>query len=316
MAINTRGSMLEGSPWRMTEGPAEQVGTQLGMRRVVRFARREMAPYLATPVVALARNIKREGCTAILTQEYEYARFDVCVLLGRLLRLPVYATFQGGDRHVGRLEDLIRPITLRAASGLIAGAELEAQRIIERYGVAAKKIWRIYNPIDLDLWRPIGRDEARQALGLALHSRIVVYHGRIDLHRKGLDLLLEAWEQIRAHPASYDTRLLIIGSGHDDDVLRERLQRAELSGVQWIDRYELDRTVMRRYLSAADLYVLPSRVDGFPVAPLEAMACGLPVVGSDIPAMLSIVEQGARLRGHHRPARRSPRARQGAAAIA
>ncbi len=280
------------APWRMTEGPAEQVGTQLGMRRLVRWGRRELVPYIATPVVALARTLRREACTAILTQEYEYARFDVCVLLGRLLRLPVYAAFQGGDRHVGRLENIIRPITLRAAQGLIVGAELEAQRIIERYGVAAEKIWRIYNPVDLDLWRPIARDEARRALGLPVGARIVIYHGRIDMRRKGLDVLLDAWEQIRTEPAGHDARLLIIGSGQDDVVLRERLQHPELSNVQWIARYELDRTVMRCYLSAADLYVLPSRNEGFPVAPLEAMACGLPVVGSDIPAMLSIFEQG------------------------
>jgi glycosyltransferase involved in cell wall biosynthesis len=263
------------------------------IRRVVRFARRELTPYMATPFVALARNLKREGCTAILTQEYEYARFDLCVMLGRLLRLPVYATFQGGDRHSGRLEDLLRPIALRAAQGLIVGAELEARRVIERYGVAAEKIWRIHNPIDLDLWRPIDRETARQAAGLPPDIPIVVYHGRIDMHRKGLDLLLDAWEQLRGDPASNGAHLLIIGSGHDDAALRERLQRAELSNVQWIARYELDRTVMRLYLSAADFYVLPSRSDGFPVAPLEAMACGLPIVGSDIPAMLNILERGA-----------------------
>ena len=275
-------------------GPNSGTGERRSvMRRVVRSARRELTPYMATPVVALARNLKREGCTAILTQEYEYARFDLCVLLGRLLRLPVYATFQGGDRHSGRLEDLLRPITLRAAQGLIVGAELEAQRVIERYRVAAEKIWRIHNPIDLDLWRPIDRAEARQAVGLPPDIRIVVYHGRIDMHRKGLDLLLDAWEQLGGDPASNGAHLLIIGSGHDDAALRERLQRAELSNIQWIARYELDRTVMRLYLSAADVYVLPSRSDGFPVAPLEAMACGLPIVGSDIPAMLNILERVA-----------------------
>jgi starch synthase len=256
------------------------------------FARKEAAPYLATPLGTLARNLRREGCTAILTQEYEYARFDTCVLLGQFLRLPVYATFQGGDRHSGRLEGLVRPIAMRAARGLVIGADDEARRVAARYGFDAKKIWRIPNPIDLDLWRPMDREESRRQLGLPSQSRIVIYHGRIDVHAKGLDVLLKAWEQIGTGPAGQDALLLIIGSGHDDAILRERLAASNLSGIRWQDRYELDRTVMRRYLSAADLYVLPSRIEGFPVAPLEAMACGLPIVGSDIPAMSNIIEDG------------------------
>jgi glycosyltransferase involved in cell wall biosynthesis len=267
-------------------------GRTSGLRRFDRFARKETAPYLATPLGALARNLRREGCTAILTQEYEYARFDACVFLGRLLRLPVYATFQGGDRHFGRLEHLVRPVAMRAARGLIIGADGEAERVVERYRVDAKKIWRIHNPVDLKLWRSMDREESRRQLGLPSQSRIVIYHGRIDIYRKGLDLLLKAWERICAGPRGQDAILLMIGSGHDDTALRERLAVPNLSGIRWHDRYELDRTVMRRYLSAADLYVLPSRNEGFPVAPLEAMACGLPVVGSDIPAMSNIIEHG------------------------
>jgi starch synthase len=182
---------------------------------------------------------------------------------------------------------------MRAASGFIIGADAEAQRVAERYRIDAKKIWRIHNPIDFELWRPMDRKEARRQLGLNSQSRIVIYHGRIDIYRKGLDLLLKAWEQICTGPAGRDALLLMIGSGPDDDALRERLAAPNLSGVRWHDRYELDRTVMRRYLSAADLYVLPSRNEGFPVAPLEAMACGLPIVGSDIPAMSNIIEYGS-----------------------
>jgi starch synthase len=227
-----------------------------------------------------------------MTQEYECARFDVCVLLGRLLGLPVYATFQGGNQHAVGLEDLARPLTSRAARGLVIGPEGEARRVVERYGVKPGKVWRIYNPVDLDLWRPMDRDEARQNLGIPRYARLIVYHGRIDMHRKGLDLLLDAWEQIQQDYIAADVRLLMIGSGQDHAVLREELQRRELSGIRWIDRYELDRAVMRRYLCAADIYVLPSRLEGFPVAPLEAMACGLPVIGTDIPAMLNILEHG------------------------
>jgi glycosyltransferase involved in cell wall biosynthesis len=283
------------------------LGRATGLRRFTRFARREVAPYLATPIGALVHYLRREGCAAILAQDYEYARFDICVLLGRVLRLPVFATFQGGAGHTGRLEHLTRPRALRAAHGLVIGADGEAQRVIEHYGADPKKIWQIPNPIDLDLWRPMDRDEARRQLGLPPHTRIVIYHGRIQMHHKGLDVLLDAWERARASPIGRDARLLMIGSGRDDAILRERLERPELSGIQWIDRYELDRTVMRRYLSAADLYVLASRGEGFPVAPLEAMACGLPIVGSDIPAMRNILRHGSASGGLIVP-REDPRA--------
>jgi starch synthase len=288
-------------------GSVDQVfGPVRGLRRLSCFARKEVGPYLATPLGALARNLRRERCRAILVQEYEYARFDMCVLLGTLLRLPVYATFQGGIWH-GRLEGLIRPIALRAANGLAIGADGEIGRVREQYGISTEKIWRVHNPVDVTLWQPFDRDEARHALRLPSHARIVIYHGRIDMHRKGLDVLLEAWEQIGANLAGQDVRLLIIGSGPDDEILRNYLRRPELAGIQWIHKFELDRTTIRRYLSAADVYVLPSRLEGFPVAPLEAMSCGLPIVGSDIPAMSNILNCGSDSGGLTVP-REDPRA--------
>jgi starch synthase len=54
----------------------------------------------------------------------------------------------------------------------------------------------------------------------------------------------------------------------------------------------LDRAEMRQYLSAADVYVFPSRHEGFPVAPLEAMACGLPIVAASAPGVADIFHQG------------------------
>ena len=257
-----------------------------------RWMRKELAPYLATPLGALAPVLRREGCRALLVQEYEQGRFDMCILLGRWLRLPVLATFQGGDRHAGWLEPLTRPIALRTASGLAVASAVEAERLVARYCVAPQRIWRVYNPIDLDVWRPVPRTEARCALGIPADARVVIWHGRIERYRKGLDVLLDAWGRVQARADGQRARLLMVGAGADNDWLHDRIRAMPGAGVDWVDRYELDRGRMRHYLSAADLYALPSRIEGLPVAPLEAMACGLPVVASDIPSISEIFEHG------------------------
>ncbi len=257
-----------------------------------RRVRKELVPYLATPLGALASALRRESCRALLVQEYEHGRFDMCVLLGRWLRLPVFATFQGGDRHANSLESLLRPVAMRAATGVAVGAPAEAKRLVERYGVSPRRIWPVHNPLDFEVWHPESRTEARRALGLHADARIVVWHGRVDRRRKGLDVLIDAWERLTDRFRPPNAQLLLIGSGADDQWLRQRLDQLPGSGIEWVAGYELNRGRIRRYLSAADLYVLPSRVEGFPVAPLEAMACGLPVIASDIPALSAILDDG------------------------
>jgi len=265
-------------------------------RRPVRAALRDVAPYLATPLSRLWRELRREGCAAVLCQEYEYPRFDVCVLLGRLMRLPVFATFQGGDWQMSRLERPVRPHTLRSCAGLIVPTGTEAERLGIRYGVPAEKLARIFNPLDLAGWGPCDaadREATRRALGIPMAARVVVWHGRIDLHRKGLDVLLDAWRRL----ARGDRRLLLVGTGTDSPELHRRLGGPDLPGVVWIDEYVLDRGALQRYLAAADVYTLPSRHEGFPVAPLEAMACGLPVVAADAQGVPDILDGGEAVGG-------------------
>jgi starch synthase len=243
-------------------------------------ATRQLAPYLATPLRPLAHVLREENCRAILCQEYEYPRFDVCVLLGRLLRLPVFATFQGGSVQTVRLERWTRPAALRASRALIVGIEPEAARLRERYALRPAKIADIQNPFAADRWSPADREHTRAALGLGESTLVVVWHGRVDIHVKGLDILLAGWRKLRASAGRHDDRLLLVGTGEDAAELRKRLSGPDGAGVIWIDEYVLEQEERRRYLSAADVYCLPSRREGFPVAPLEAMACGLPIVAT------------------------------------
>ena len=270
----------------------EAFGEIHGVRRIMLPILKDISPYLATPLRLLAHELRREGCQAMLCQEYEYARFDACVLLGQLMHLPVFATFQGGDFQLSRLERPLRPLTLRACSGLIVATQTEVQRVQAQYGIPSTKLARIFNPMDVANWHAIARSEARAALGIPIDAQVVVNHGRIDLHRKGLDVLMEAWERVYSDRPDRNLRLLLVGTGRDASQLRDRITTMQLQGVMWVDEYVRDRTAIRRYLSAADVYTLPSRHEGFPVAPIEAMACGLPVVAADAPGVPDILEGG------------------------
>ncbi|HEY9675151.1 MAG TPA: glycosyltransferase family 4 protein [Waterburya sp.] len=253
---------------------------------------KSLGSYLSTPLRLLARELRQQECDAILCQEYEFARFDVCVLLGKLMRLPVFATFQGGDRLPSPLEYPLRWLTLRTCTGLIVASQPERQRLQTFYRLGSAQIARIFNPMDATTWGAIDRNQARSALDIPEKAKIVVFHGRIQIWHKGLDILLEAWEQICRERPGQDLRLLLVGTGSDADALRQRIAVMELKGVMWIDEYVRDRNLIQRYLSAADVYTLPSRKEGFPVAPIEAMACGLPVVAADVAGVSDIFEHG------------------------
>jgi glycosyltransferase involved in cell wall biosynthesis len=253
---------------------------------------KELVLYLATPLRLVARELRREGCAAILCQEYEYPRFDACVLLGRLIGLPVFASFQGGDYQRSRIERYLRPHALRACAGLIIGTQNETARVQARYGAAPAKLARIFNPINLELWKSINRSKARDALAIPLDARVVVWHGRVSIQQKGLDVLLHAWERICRERPGQDLRLLLVGTGKDAEKLRQRLEFMHLPGVLWVNEFVNDRKAIRRFLSAGDVYAFPSRHEGFPVSPLEAMACALPVVAADASGVADILEGG------------------------
>ncbi|MET0622029.1 MAG: glycosyltransferase family 4 protein [Pyrinomonadaceae bacterium] len=270
---------------------AEAVGMVEGRaRRACWSAARELMPYLSTPVVALARELRRERCDALLVQDYEHARFDVCLLLGRLTGRRVYATFQGGDCSHGRLERALRRLAVRRADGLFVAAGGEAARLRGRYSLTGETIARVFNPLDLSEWQPGDRAAARRTLGLPEAARVAVWHGRVDFRRKGLDVLLEAWRRVCDERPGRDLRLFLVGTGHDAAELRAAA--GGVRGLTWVDEYVREQRRLQTYLQAADVYAFPSRHEGFAVAPLEAMAAGLPVVAADAPGVGDLLEGG------------------------
>jgi glycosyltransferase involved in cell wall biosynthesis len=242
------------------------------------FAGQAWLDYLSTPMLRLARMIRAERCTALLVQGHDYPRFDLSVLLGRLLGLPVYSTYQGGaDMRRGPVLSRIRHWTFGRIDGLIIPSEFEAARIQRHYGVPHERIARVLNPVKPETWAPSPKAAARSRFDLPEDHLIVAWHGRVAVMHKGLDLLLDAWKQVLpriGRPAV----LHLLGSGPDRNELVRLLDG--MPAVRWIDRFVSDAAEIRDFLSAADVYVFPSRAEGFAVAPVEAISCGLSVIAS------------------------------------
>ncbi|MEU1477038.1 glycosyltransferase [Streptomyces sp. NPDC005760] len=141
-----------------------------------------------------------------------------------------------------------------------------------RAGIAGR--WSVIpNGIDTDRFRPAAADTVRARLlpGVDPAAPLVVCVGRL-CRQKGQDVLLRAWDAVlRRVP---DARLVLVGDGPERDVLRARAPESVRFAGAVADAVPWYR--------AADLVVLPSRWEGMALAPLEAMACGRPVVMTDV----------------------------------
>jgi glycosyltransferase involved in cell wall biosynthesis len=264
------------------------------LRRTLRL----LARYTATTPRTLARVLGQERCSAVLVQEYEYPRFDVCLVVGRMLGLPVLSTFQGGRPEKGRsVEGWIRKRSVPRADGLLIGPRKEAKAVKKRYDLPPEAITIVGNPIDIEEWRPRDRAAARAELGLPEEAAIACWHGRIDIRRKGLDILVEAWRQVCEERPEAELRLLLCGGGAGNERLRHLMEAAGLRGVHWHEEYTTDREIVRRQLAASDVFVFPSRHEGFAVAPMEAMACGRAVVACDAPGVADLLRGGEKAGG-------------------
>ena len=156
------------------------------------------------------------------------------------------------------------------------------------------------NGVDLDRFDPVRlplQEQARELLGLSSHRQdgsadaapLVVCVGRL-CRQKGQDILLRAWSAVPSRIPG--ARLALVGDGPDRPAL-EALAAAlpEPDSVVFAGRTEDPRD----WYAAADLLVLPSRWEGMALVPLEAMACGCPVLLTDVAGARECLEPGEAL---------------------
>ncbi len=173
---------------------------------------------------------------------------------------------------------------------IIATTEREKNVLVEVCGASPERVGVVPCGVNPRLFRPIERAVAKAKVGLGT-EKVVLFVGRIE-PLKGIDILMHAFASL---PSKEDTKLVIIGGDEesDDEInelsrLSDRLQMQELVTFPGAVSHEL----MPYYYNAADVCVVPSHYESFGLVALEALACGTPVVATDVGDLTNIIRDG------------------------
>lgn len=157
------------------------------------------------------------------------------------------------------------------ASAIVTVSEHNKHLIVKKYGVAPNDIYVAYNGIRTEIFQPGQKKINEGPLRLINVGRLT------DV--KGQDILLSALFRVRE--LGHTTRLRLVGEGPNREALVALARRLDVADdVEFLGAQSQD--AVRRYLGEADVFVMPSRSEGFAVACLEAMAMELPVIVSNV----------------------------------
>ncbi|MBI5946216.1 MAG: glycosyltransferase [Chloroflexi bacterium] len=197
----------------------------------------------------------------------------------------------GDDRLLGERQVLGR------ADRIVAATIAEVTQLRFLYRAESRKLAIIPPGVDTSHFYPIPADEAKQFLGLKPENRMVLFVGRIE-PLKGVDTLIQAMSCLDLQKVHRPVHLAIIGGEPDvvpEDMTEEmsRLQRLcdELCmGGMVVFLGKRGQDTLPYYYSAAEVVVMPSLYESFGMVALEAMACGTPVIASEVGGLGYLVQ--------------------------
>jgi len=223
----------------------------------------------------------------VYVQEYESFRFDIVALICWLLDIPAVAQYHGMKPNASQI---FKGITMRLVNYLLCTTKLECERLQRYYKVSSKRIMYIPNFVDTDFFKPIdSKTKIRSVLGLDPNDFIILFIGRLDNAHKNVKALLQVLYEFRKK-GLMNIKLIIIGKGPDELMLKKYASKLKLGNAVRFEGF-VPREKLPLYYNVADIFVLPSNYEGFPIVLLEALSCGLPVIATNVGGVAEVLPQ-------------------------
>jgi len=188
---------------------------------------------------------------------------------------------------------------LRRADRIVVSTIAESTQLRFLYRVDQRKLVVIPPGVDTSRFYPISSDEAKQFIGLKPQDRMVLFVGRIE-PLKGVDTLIQAMSCLDLKGLQLPVHLAIIGGEPNaipEDMSDEMTRLQKLCddlfmGGMVVFLGKRGQDTLPYYYSAAEVLVMPSLYESFGMVALEAMACGTPVIASEVGGLGYLVQDG------------------------
>jgi glycosyltransferase involved in cell wall biosynthesis len=195
-------------------------------------------------------------------------------------RLPVLAKVLRGGEPLGDVAKISagilgrwRRVFISKNINAFAVISQEIDRELAEMNVEKQRRFFLPNGVDVNRFHPVSQEQKldlRSRLSLP-SGPIVIYSGRLQPEKR-VSQLLDVWEKVRM--SMNGAHLIILGTGPEEEMLKKKAG----DGVKLLGSVE----DVSPYLQASDVYVLPSSTEGLSNSLLEAMACGLPVIATNV----------------------------------
>jgi D-inositol-3-phosphate glycosyltransferase len=195
---------------------------------------------------------------------------------------------------IGEGEPILRIVaerdTVQDCRRIIVATEKEKQDLVSYYDAKAEKVGVVPCGVNMELFKPIDKALAKRTLGLKA-DKILLFVGRID-PLKGIDKLIKTIPLLKNQG---NLKLVVVGGDENSRVELDELKQLaiQLNIQEAIDfRGLVKQEQLPYFYSAADVCIVPSYYESFGLVPLEALACGTPVVATDVGDLKHIIKQG------------------------
>lgn len=235
-------------------------------------------------IIKLVLSIRKKYDFQIIHAHFAYPDGFAGILLAKMLKKKIIITLHGPDVSIRMKNCFLRKLIIYAINRsdkiISVSSQLKAELI--RYGVDTSRVVVIHNGVDMDIFRPLEREELFSKLQVASGRRRILYVGYI-INAKGVPNLISAMRGVRKEFS--DAELILIGGStgtaweKECQEIKSSVETSDLrESVRFMGKVKNDEIPL--WMNISDVLVLPSLSESFGVVLIEALACGVPVVST------------------------------------